>query len=289
MDTLDADFRELLDVEALDRDLFRSRTHEITLGPLLFGGEVLAQSLMSAARTVEGERAAHSLHAYFLRPGDGRHPVIYEVERTRDGGAFTTRRVTARQKGEPIFHMECSFHREEPALLEHQMAAPTDLPPPDDLPNLRQIAEQLGDGLEGEFAARLGAFRHIEVRPIDPAAWMSGRARLDGRRCWVRLRPKVGDDPLMQLCGLAYLSDYWLAGAAAAQRPYREVFGVVRLASIDHAMWFHRPARPDDWLLYETDSPSAQSGRGFTRGQLFTRSGALAASTCQEALFRRKS
>jgi acyl-CoA thioesterase-2 len=196
--------------------------------------------------------------------------------------------VTARQKGEQIFHMECSFHADEPAMLEHQAQPPKDVAQPEDLPNLRQIAETLGDDMRYDFARHLSAFRHLEVRPLDAPAWLEGRETLDGRGCWIRLLPDVGDDPLMHACGLAYLSDFWLAGTAAAGQPSTAIFGKARVASIDHAMWFHRPGRPDDWLLYETDSPSAQAGRGLARGQLFTRAGLLAASTCQEALFRRR-
>ncbi len=282
---LDADFHALLDVEALDRDLFRSRRHEIQLNPVLFGGEVMAQALMSACRTVEAVRPCHSLHAYFLRPGDGRQPVIYDVERTRDGASFTTRRVIARQKGEPIFHLECSFHRHEEAMLEHQTPLEAGLPAPEDLLNLDDIARTWTDPVGMAFAAHLRSFRNIEVRPVEGARWIDARES-SGRRCWVRLRPRVGDDPLVRLCGLAYLSDYWLAGGAIVGRSYAEVLTRNRIASLDHAMWFHRPAQPDDWLLYDMDSPSAQGGRGLIRGQLFARDGALVASAAQEALFR---
>ena len=243
---------------------------------------------MAACRTIDPDRPVHSLHGYFLRPGDGRQPVIYDVERTRDGGAFTTRRVTARQKGEAIFHMECSFHRDEPALFEHQVDPPPGLPGPDDLPNLVQLAARYEGQAGADAAARLGAFRHIELRPLDPQSWLEGRGGLAARGGWIRLLPSLGDDPVLQACALAYLSDFCLAGAAAAGASYSEIAAVARVASIDHGMWFHRPGRADDWLLYDTDSPSAQGGRGFARGQLFNRSGVLVASTCQEALFRRK-
>lgn len=282
---MDADFHALLDVEALDRDLFRSRRHEIGLNPVLFGGEVMAQALMSACRTVEPDRPCHSLHAYFLRPGDGRQPVIYDVERTRDGASFTTRRVIARQKGAPIFHMECSFHRPEPALFEHQAALDADLPQPEDLLDLEEIAAAMSNPAGKAFAAERRWFRNIIVKPLEGLGWMEPRES-PRRRCWVRLRPTVADDPHTHLCGLTYLSDYWLAGGAIVGRSYAELAPQMRLASLDHGMWFHRPARPDEWLLYDTDSPSAQGGRGLARGQLFSRGGALVASTAQEALFR---
>lgn len=282
-----ADVMALLTLEELDRNLYRNRLNQTNPNNALFGGQVLAQGLMAATLSVDTARHAHSLHGYFLRAGDSSRPVVYQVERTRDGGRFSTRRVTALQHGQAILHLECSFHVPEEGF-DHHMSAP---PAPHPL-MVREIGEMLEEPGSAQMVAWLrnhqaeGATAPIEMRPV-PSAFggkFSGGVR---RQVWMRITEKVPTDFASNACLLTYLSDYYLSGTAAL--PYSETNpNEMFMASLDHALWFHRPVKADSWLLFDFDSPSASSGRGFARGEIFNESGVLVASLAQEALMRRK-
>ncbi|MCS6986985.1 MAG: thioesterase family protein [Sphingomonadaceae bacterium] len=277
---------ELLELERLDLNLFRNRRNQANANRALFGGQVLAQALAAATVTAPEDRSVHSLHGYFLRAGQADRAVIYQVERTRDGGRFSTRRVTAIQEGEPIFHMELGFHTGEEGFA-HQRDIPEGMPGPEELLDLAGLAERLGDRLP-EFLRRrfLGGARPVEVRPVDPIAFLDGRGREPRRRFWVRMPSAEGAGPRDQPALLTYVSDYWLAGTAvlphAAPLPSAGIF----LASLDHAMWFHHPSCVSDWLLFETVSPVARAGRGLSLGFVHDRAGTLVATMVQEALIR---
>ncbi|SDK20541.1 acyl-CoA thioesterase II [Microbulbifer yueqingensis] len=272
---------KLLDVEELDSNLFRSRQHVENYRKVLFGGQVLGQALMAATRTVEG-RLPHSLHAYFLRPGSSDLPVIYDVDPIRDGGSFTTRRVVAKQHGRAIFNMSASFHIQEPGF-DHQADMPTgDIPEPESLKNTQQLAEEAGMDTEANDQRRY----MIDFRPVDPESYFDREVREARCMFWLRAEGEMSDDPLEHRCALSYASDMALLGTALQPHPISLFDPHLMPASLDHAMWFHRDFRADDWLLYVTDSPSASGARGFCRGQLFTRDGVLVASTAQEGLIR---
>lgn len=272
----------ILDLEPLEHNLFRGRSPEIGW-QRIFGGQVIGQALVAAARTVEG-RIAHSLHAYFMRPGDPKVPVLYEVERLRDGHSFTTRRVTAIQHGRAIFSMEVSFQAEESGL-EHQIAMP-DVPSPEELPSESDISSRYLEGAPESVRRYWERERPIELRPVDLRHFL-GREALDPiQHVWIRATGRLPDDPEIHRCVLAYASDMTLLDTALFPHG-RMVFDPdLQAASLDHAMWFRRPFRADDWLLYAEDSPSASGGRGFNRGSLFSRDGKLVASVAQEGLIR---
>ncbi len=277
---------ELLALEPLDLNLFTNRLNQRNANGALFGGQVLAQALAAATMTAPDDRAVHSLHGYFLRAGQSDRAVIYSVERTRDGGRFSTRRVTAIQAGEPIFHMELGFHAAEEGY-DHQRAMPEGVPGPDALHDLAGLAETMGERLP-EFVRRRWAdrARPVEVRPIDPDAFLDGRGREPRRRFWLRMPSAGAAAESAQAALLTYVSDYWLAGTAVLPHAVPMPGPAVFLASLDHAMWFHRPARVDDWLFVETVSPSAQNGRGLSLGFVHDRAGRLVATMVQEALMR---
>ena len=273
---------ELLDLEAIEVNLFRGFSPPVQL-QRVFGGQVAGQALVAAARTVDlDDGGVHSLHAYFLRPGDPSVPILYQVDRIRNGRSFTTRRVVAIQHGEAIFNLQASFHAAE-AGMEHQAEMPTDLLPPDALPSFKErwapFATELGDWYE-------------RPRPIDwrTADWGPGdRDRpLPGRqRVWLRAAGALPDDPILHTCVLTYASDMTLLDTTIL--PHGGEYDDKRLmmTSLDHAMWFHRPFRADEWLLYDQDTPSASGARGLARGLVFTAEGALVASVVQEGLIRR--
>ncbi|TPE58808.1 acyl-CoA thioesterase II [Sandaracinobacter neustonicus] len=286
------DARALLALERLDRDLFRNRLNHRNANDALFGGQVLAQALMAAIATVGegsgagGARSVHSLHGYFLRAGRAHAPAIYQVDRTRDGGRFSTRRVTAVQEGEPIFHMECSFHAEERGY-DHQAQLPPGIPRPDDLLTLPELADtmaaELPDWIRVRWRGQLGT---IEVKPANPRSFLQQPEGPANRAIWMRLPSGAGAGPAEQAALLAYLSDYWLAGTAALPHTLPMPSPSLFMASLDHAMWFLRPARADEWLLFACESPSAQAGRGLSRALIYAEDGTLVASTAQEALLR---
>jgi acyl-CoA thioesterase-2 len=276
-----AELIALLDLEPIEVNIFRGR-HEPGTRTRLFGGQVAAQALAAAGRTVEG-RTVHSLHGYFLRGGDPAVPVVFNVDRIRDGSSFTTRRVVAVQHGQAIFNMAVSFHNAEPSY-EHQDAMPK-APPPESLPSWEDRARQMGDRIPEEMRSWVLAERPIEMRSVEPHSWFATRPSHGPNSVWVRANGPVPDDPLLHQCLLAYASD--MGFVDNIYRPHRRPKRDVMMASLDHAMWFHRPFRIDDWLLYVQDSPTAAGARGFARGTLFTRSGSLVCSVAQEGLMRR--
>ncbi|WP_129781640.1 acyl-CoA thioesterase [Peristeroidobacter soli] len=285
MNPLLSDLLQVLKLDRLEDDLFRGQSRRLVDGRV-FGGQVLGQALAAAYATVEG-REAHSLHAYFLRAGDADHPIVYEVDRSRDGRGFTSRRVVAIQHGEQIFHMSASFQVPE-AAIDRQAEMPQ-VPPPEAVPDLATaVAEAKRKAPDRPQPFRIHE-HPFEFRPAqlpDPLAEVPRDPQV---KVWIRLVERVPDDPVLHHCLLAYTSDYFLLGAASMDARMTSEREQLQMASIDHAMWFHRPARPDEWLLYVLDSPTASGSRGFARGSLFTRDGRLVASTAQEGLVRRLS
>jgi acyl-CoA thioesterase-2 len=277
-----ADLLQLLELEPLEVDLFRGASRD-TGSPQVFGGQVLGQALHAAHATVE-DRQVHSLHAYFLRRGDFNAPIVYQVDRSRDGGSFSSRRVVAIQHGAQIFHMSASFQQPE-AGLAHQLPMPQ-VPQPDSLPDLRELLEVQEQPLPDvvrRFAGRNSPFEFRSVQTLQIPDPGPGEPRLD---VWFRAVDSVGQDPRRHAELLAYVSDYHLIGAALRPHGYSLASAGIVVASIDHAMWFHQPVRVDDWLLYSIESPAAAGARGFARASIFTRDGALVASTAQEGLMR---
>jgi acyl-CoA thioesterase-2 len=275
-----------LDLERLEHNLFRGRSPQ-NGWQRVFGGQVVGQALVAADRTVDAhDRLPHSLHAYFLRPGDPKVPIIYEVDRIRDGGSFTTRRVVAIQHGHAIFSMSVSFHKSEPGL-EHQIAMP-DVPPPEDLPSEAQLKDRLLPLLPDVMRAYWERDRPIELRPVETGRYLSGEKGEPRQNIWIKANGSLPDDFRLHQCILAYASDFSLLDTALIAHG-RVIFDPkMMLASLDHAVWFHRPFRADEWLLYAQDSPSAQSARGFCRGSIFSRDGKLVASVAQEGLIRER-
>jgi acyl-CoA thioesterase-2 len=274
----------ILDLETLEHNLFRGLSPQVGW-QRVFGGQVIGQALVAANRTVEG-RLCHSLHAYFLRAGDPAVPIIYEVDRIRDGGSFSTRRVVAIQHGHAIFSMGASFHKEEGGL-EHQMAMP-EVPPPEDLPSEAELKDLLMERLPEPVKAYWQQERPIEIRPVDLSRYLSPETQAPSQLMWIRATGALGDDLALHQCVLAYASDFTLLDTALIAHG-RFVFDPkLMLASLDHAVWFHESFRADDWLLYAQDSPSSGAARAFCRGTLFTRDGRLVASTAQEGLVRER-
>lgn len=277
--------REVLELEQLDTNLFRSRVNQINVNRTLFGGQILGQGLKAATQTVAPERVCHSLHGYFLLAGASDIPVIYDVELTRDGGSFSTRRVVARQRSRPIFHMELSFQRPE-AGLQHEVAVSGDVPDPEDLLDVRQLLEKFGDRLPKGATALASQQAIIELKPVSPEMFMLRKQPLQRAQYWIRSASPLPDDPLTQLAGLAYLSDYFLVSTALLKHPAALASKEVMMASLDHAMWFHSPPRADEWVLVEAVSPFAGGARGLTRAEMFNRDRKLVASVAQEGLIR---
>lgn len=286
MNRLLADLVSLLDLETLEQNLFRGQSRDLG-GKSVFGGQVIGQALVAAHRTVEG-RAPHSLHAYFLRPGEMTLPIVYEVDRVRDGSSFAARRVQAIQNGQPILTMMASFHKPEPGL-EHQCQMP-DVPPPEDLePAIRHLERWIDEIPDLPDRARRAALRElaIEFRPVSPRNPFRPQPRPPTQHIWFRAAGKLPNDPLLHSCILAYASDFDLLGTALLPHAHSWYGDEMISASIDHAVWFHRELRVDDWLLYAMDSPTTQGARGFSRGQIFDRQGRLVASVAQESLIRK--
>ena len=273
-----------LDLEPLEHNLYRGLSPQIGW-QRVFGGQVIGQALVAASRTVEN-RNAHSLHAYFLRGGDPSVPIIYEVDRIRDGKSFSTRRVVAIQHGHAIFSMAASFHREERGL-EHQIEMP-DVPSPDDLPSEEQLKAQLIDKLPEHVKAYWRTERSIEIRPVDLSRYSSRRPQAPSQYVWIRATGPLGDDLATHQCVLAYASDFTLLDTALVAHGRFVFDSNMMLASLDHAVWFHQPFRANEWLLYAQDSPCSGAARAFCRGSVFTRDGRLVASTAQEGLVRER-
>lgn len=270
---------KLLDIEPIEVNIFRGVSPD-ERRQRVFGGQVAAQSLMAAGRTVERGRV-HSLHSYFLRPGDPTVPILYEVDRIRDGRSFTTRRVIAIQHGHAIFNLAASFHVDEEGPFEHQVAMP-DVPPPESLPRLPERLEPLRDQLADWFARP----HPIDQRHIGELPWLAHQGRDPVQRLWIRADGELVDDPLLHACIATYASDMSLFDTMLAPHEVRWDDSDFMGASLDHCMWFHRPFRADEWLLYDMDSPNAHGGRGLARGFLFRRDGELAVSMVQEGLMR---
>ena len=273
---------EILDLEAIELNIFRGRSPN-DLSQRVFGGQVLGQALVAASRTVQ-DRLCHSLHAYFLLPGDPKVPILYEVDQSRDGKSFTSRRIVAIQHGRPIFHMSASFQIEEPGF-EHQIDAPA-VPPPEDLPSEDDFRRQMVDRVPAQYREHFLRKRPIELRPVDRRDIFGGEKRPPQQSVWVRATEPLPDDVALQQCVLAYASDMTLLDTALLPHGISWFSSKIQMASIDHAMWFHRRFRADDWLLYVQDSPSASGARGFNRGLIYTRDGTLVASVAQEGLMR---
>jgi acyl-CoA thioesterase-2 len=277
---------ELLSLERLEDNLFRGQSRDIGT-KYVFGGQVLGQALSAAQATldsVEGARAAHSLHGYFLRAGDIRHPIVYEVDRTRDGGSFSVRRVTAIQHGKPIFVVAASFQQAEDGA-EHQLSMP-EVPKPEDLDAAPAVPAEVMATLPTKVQRWLSRMGPFEFRHVYPRDELNPPKRPPFQQVWFRLGERVGDAPELHRALLAYASDFHLLGTTTFPHAISYYQPNVQMASLDHALWFHRPFRADDWLLYAIDSPSAQSSRGLARGQVFDRDGRLVASTAQEGLIR---
>ena len=275
----------ILDIERLEVNLYRGLSPQVGW-QRVFGGQVIGQALVAANRTVTG-RNPHSLHAYFLRAGDPSVPIIYEVDRIRDGGSFSTRRVVAIQHGQAIFSMAASFHREEPGL-HHKIKMP-DVPSPESLPSEAELKARFMERMPPQVRAYWERERPIEIRPVDLSRYLEPGNHAPTQQVWIRATGRLGDDLALHQCVLAYASDFTLLDTALIAHG-RFVFDPsLMLASLDHAIWFHRKFRADEWLLYAQDSPSSSAGRAFCRGTLFTRSGELVASTAQEGLVRERS
>ena len=272
-----------LDLEEIEKNIFRGRSRDIGT-PSVFGGQVLAQALVAAARTVEAGRTPHSLHGYFILPGDVHAPIVYFVDTLRDGRSFTTRQVTAIQHGRAIFNMSSSFHGVEDGP-EHQMKMP-DVPPPEDLPSELELARAVSDRIPEPRRTLFTQERPFEVRRVRSLDFFAPEPQPAVRRAWFRAVGEMPDDPLVHQSVLAYASDYGLLGTALLPHGLSFNRPELQAASLDHAIWFHRPFRADEWLLYASDSPSASGARGFTRGTIFTRDGRLVASAVQEGLLR---
>jgi acyl-CoA thioesterase-2 len=275
---------DLLDLEPLELNLFRGRSPQVGW-QRVFGGQVIGQALVAACRTVEG-RPPHSMHAYFLLPGDPKVPIIYDVDRIRDGRSFTTRRVVAIQHGQAIFSMSVSFHVDEPGLT-HQAPMPQ-VPPPEQLPSENQAREWVLANMPEPIRRYYELERPIEMRPVEYTRYLGQKFENARFHVWIRTTGPLPDDPAIHQCVLAYASDWTLLDTALVPHGRSLFEREFMAASLDHALWFHRKFRADDWLLYAQDSPNLAGARGFSRGLIFARDGTLVASVAQEGLVRQR-
>ena len=277
------DLLELLKLEKIEENIFRGRSQDLGFGNV-FGGQVLGQSLSAASQTVPPERSVHSLHAYFMRGGDPNLAIVYQVDCLRDGNSFTTRRATAIQKGRPILSLEASFQVAEEGL-EHQAAMPA-VPGPEELKSELEMARSIKDRIPASIREKILCDKPIEIRPVNPVDPFAPKKMDPVKYSWFRAIGRVPDDIAVHKYMLAYASDFGLVGTALY--PHGVTFWDPRMqvASLDHAIWFHRDFRIDEWLLYAMDSPSSGHSRGLNRGNIFTRDGRLVASTTQEGLIR---
>lgn len=276
------DLLHLLTLERIEENIFRGESRDIG-SPRVFGGQVLGQALRAASATVE-DRQVHSLHAYFLRAGDVEASIVYNVDRARDGRSFSNRRVVAIQHGRQIFNMTASFQRPEQGL-EHQSPMP-DVPGPEDLADVRELTSHMLDRIPEKMRRYFTHERPFHLRPVESIALLSPAPAAPRQHLWIRAIDRLPDDPEIHRNLLAYVSDYQLVATATLPHGIRFEHGNVQLASLDHAMWFHRPFRLDEWLLYAMESPNLADARGLARGQFFTTDGRLVASTAQEGLIR---
>jgi acyl-CoA thioesterase II len=276
----------LLKLEKIEENIFRGNSQDLGFGNI-FGGQVLGQALSAASQTVPADRSAHSLHAYFLRPGDPTLPIVYEVDCIRDGKSFTTRRVVAIQKGRAIFSMSASFHVAEEGF-EHQAGMP-DIPGPEHFPSEIEMARRVADKIPAAIRSQILCDKPIEIRPVNPNNPFAPKKMDPHRYVWFKtISPMPDDDLPVHKYMLAYASDFGLVGTALY--PHGKTFwdADMQVASLDHAMWFHRDFRMDDWLLYAIDSPNAARARGLNHGHIFAKDGRLVASTSQEGLIRQR-
>lgn len=277
---------KLLALERIEENLFRGQSQDLGWGTV-FGGQVLGQALSAAVQTVPAERQAHSLHAHFLRPGDVSKPIVYDVDRIRDGSSFTTRRVVAVQGGQAIFHLSASFQVLEDGFV-HQDPMPA-TPPPESVPTEQERLQRVAERLP-EFLRRRGeTAMPFEIRPVNESEEpFQPPPRPAQRSVWLRTAARLPDDPALHRYLLAYASDYWFVGTSLLPHGVTWLTPGMQVASLDHALWFHQPFRVDEWLLHVMDSPAAHGSRGLVRGQIFTRDGRLVASTMQEGLIRQR-
>jgi acyl-CoA thioesterase-2 len=280
------DLITLLGLEKIEEDRFRGQSQDLGWGTV-FGGQVLGQALSAAVQTVPQERAVHSLHAYFLRPGDVSKPILFEVDRIRDGGSFNTRRVVAIQSGAAIFNMAASFHKTEEGF-EHQDAMP-DVPPPEQVPTDQERLLRAADRVPRAVIERYSGQSAFEIRSVDQLDDLFHPSPLPPRRAvWLKTSGPVTGAPALHASLLAYVSDHAFLGTALFPHGVTFFSGEVQVASLDHVMWFHAPLRVDEWLLHVIDSPRAGGSRGLVRGRVFTREGRLVASTAQEGMIRKR-
>jgi acyl-CoA thioesterase II len=282
MNQLLDDLIKVMTLERLEMNLFRGESRDIG-SPQVFGGQVLGQALVAATATAE-DRVVHSLHAYFLRRGDFNSPIVYEVDRALDGKHFSSRRVVAIQHGRQIFNMSASFQAAETGL-DHQISIP-DVPPPESLRDLESYYREMADKLPAAARRILEQKRPFEFRPVHPPDSLRRDQSSPHKYIWFRAVEALPDDEALHRCLLAYVSDFHLLDTALKPHGISMISPKLVIASVDHAMWFHRSIRVDDWLLYAMDSPSASGARGFTRGSVFARDGRLVASAAQEGLIR---
>ena len=281
-----AELVDLLSLERLEDNLFRGQSRDIGT-KYVFGGQVLGQALAAAQATLDNshrDRAAHSLHAYFLRAGDIAAPIVYQLDRTRDGGSFSVRRITAIQHGQPIFFMAASFHEQEPGA-EHQLSMP-EVPQPEDVEPGNAVPPEVMAKLPEKIQRWLSLEGPFEFRHVYPRNELKPTKRPPFQQFWFRLGERIGDDHGLHQAMLAYASDFHLLGTSTWPHGISYYQPNVQMASLDHALWFHRPFRADEWLLYAMDSPTAQASRGMARGMIYARDGKLVASTAQEGLVR---
>jgi acyl-CoA thioesterase II len=276
----------ILDLERLEHNLYRGRSPQ-TGWQRVFGGQVIGQALVSAQRTVDADRHVHSLHCYFMRPGDPAVPIIYEVDRIRDGGSFTTRRVVAIQHGQAIFSLEASFHVEEHGM-EHQMPMPLGVPQPETLKTQQELLQEIKSDIPDSIRRFWARDRPLEVKPVHVEHYTTREKLAPMQYVWMRLTGEAPGDRALQSAILAYLSDMTLLDTANFAHGRTGFDPDLQMASLDHAMWFHRPHPLDDWLLYAQDSPNMIGSRGLSRGFLYGRDGRLVASVAQEGLIRQR-
>ena len=273
----------LLDMETIEENLFRGASQDLGFRQL-FGGQVLGQALSAATKTVDESRQANSMHGYFLRPGDANKPVVYEVERVRDGGSFSTRRVTAIQNGKTIFTCSASFHDYEEGL-SHQPQMP-DVPGPEELASEAVIAEYLSGALPEDKREKMLRPKPIETRPVQVLDPLNPEAGLPVKHVWFKATGVLPDNPTLHKYLLAYASDFGLLTTSMIPHGVSIWQPFMQVASLDHSLWFHNQMRMDDWLLYSMESPWSGHGRGFARAHIFNRQGVLVASAAQEGLIR---
>ena len=273
----------LLKLEKIEENIFRGQSQDLGFGGL-FGGQVLGQALSAAYQTVPSNRKAHSLHAYFLRMGNAAKPIVYDVDCIRDGQSFTTRRVVAIQKGRAIFNMSASFQLDESGF-EHQNDAP-EVPGPNGIPSEMELAEMVANKIPDAIREKILCAKPIEIRPINPLNPFAPEKREPLRYTWFKTIDQLPDDPAIHQYLLAYASDFGLVVTSLYPHGHSFWEPGMKIASLDHAMWFHRDFRIDDWMLYAMKSPNACKARGFNNGKIYTRQGKLVASVCQEGLIR---